>query len=105
MIWAKSAGRGSGSGVVSVTYDFWAKSVGRGSGFCVVAVTYDFGPKAQVVGRASEWFRSLMILGQIRRPRVRLLSSFCYLSFWAQSAGRGSGFGVVSITYDFGPKA
>ena len=46
-----------------------------------------------------------MILGQKRRPRVRLLCSRGHLRFWAQSAGRGSGFGVVSVTQDFGPKS
>ena len=73
MILAKSALRGSGFGVVSVTYDFWpkAKAAGqaseyfrslmifgkrqrRGSGFGVVLVTYDFWPKALAAGQASE---------------------------------------------------
>ena len=42
-----------------------------------------------------------MIFGQKCRPRVRLQSSFGHLSFLAKSAGRGSGFGVVSVTYEF----
>ena len=46
-----------------------------------------------------------MILGRKRRPQVRLTSSFGHLWFWAKSAGHGSDFGVVSVTYDFGPKA
>ena len=141
---AKSAGRGSGFGAVSVTYDFWpkaqaagqaseqfrsrmifgqkrrprvrlrssfghvrflAKSAGRGSGFGAVSVTYDFWPKAQAAGQASEQFRSRMIFGQKRRPRVRLRSSFGHVRFLAKSAGRGSGFGAVSVMYDFWPKA
>ena len=32
---------------VSVTYDFLAKSAGRGSDFGVLSVTYDFWPKAR----------------------------------------------------------
>ena len=98
MILAKSALRGSGFGVVSVTYDFWpkakaagqprstfghlsflAKSAGRGSGFGVVSVTYDFWPKAKAAGQASEYFRSLMIFGQKRTLRFRLRSSFRHL--------------------------
>ena len=46
-----------------------------------------------------------MSFDQKRRPRVRLRSSFGHLRFLAKSAGRGSGFGVVSVTYDFWPKA
>ena len=46
-----------------------------------------------------------IILGQNRRPRVTIRSSFGHLLFWAKTAGRGSRFGVlVSVTYDFGPK-
>ena len=45
-----------------------------------------------------------MIFGQKCRPRVRLRSGFFHLLFLAKSAGRGSGFRVVSVTYDFWPK-
>ena len=123
--WAKSAGRRSGFGVVSVTYDFWpkaqamrvrlrktfgllrfwAKSTGRGSGFGIVSVTYDLWPQVQAVGQAFEYFRSLMIFGQNHRPRVRLRSSFGHLRFLAKSTGRRSGFGIVSVTYEFWPQA
>ena len=46
-----------------------------------------------------------MIFDQKRRPRDRLWSSFGHLGILAKSAGRGSGFGVASVTYDFGPIA
>ena len=46
-----------------------------------------------------------MIFGQKGRPRVRVRSSFGNLGFLAKSAGRGSGLGIVSVTYDFWPKA
>ena len=49
------------------------------SGFGVLSVTYDFWPKAEAAGQASEYFRSLMIFGKKRRPRVRLRSSFGHL--------------------------
>ena len=47
---------------------------------------------------------TLMILGQNRRPRVTIRSSFGHLLFWAKTAGRGPRFGVVSFTYYFGAK-
>ena len=78
-----------------------AKSASRGSGFGVVLVTYDFWPEPQAAGQASEQFRFLMIFGQKCRPRVRLRSRFGHLRLLAKSAGRGSGFGAVSVTYDF----
>ena len=59
----------------------------------------------QAAGQASEYFRSLIIFGQNRRPRVKLRSSFSHLGFFSKTAGRGSGFGVLSVTYDFCPKA
>ena len=46
-----------------------------------------------------------MVFGQKRRPQVRLRSTFGHLSFLAKSAGRGLGFGVVSVTHGFWPKA
>ena len=46
-----------------------------------------------------------MIFGQTRSSRARLRSSFGHLRFLAKSEGRGSGFGVVSVTDDFWPKA
>ena len=58
---------------------FLAKSAGRRSGFGVVSVTYYFWPKAKAAGQASEYFRSLMIFGQKRRPRVLLRTSFSHL--------------------------
>ena len=58
---------------------FLAKSGGRGSTFGVVSVTYDFWPKAQVVGQASQYLSLLMIFGQKHRPRVNLWSSFDHL--------------------------
>ena len=52
---------------------------------------------------AAKW--SVMIFGQKRRPRVSLFTSFGHLRFLAKSALRGSGFGVVSVSYDFWSKA
>ena len=46
-----------------------------------------------------------MIFGQKGRLRVRVRSSFGNLGFLAKSAGRGSSFGVGSVTYDFSLKA
>ena len=77
-----------------------AKTTGRESGFGVVSFTYDFWPKAQAAGQSSEWFWPPMIFGQQRRPRVWLPSSFGHLRLLAKSACRGSGFGVVLVTYD-----
>ena len=45
-----------------------------------------------------------MIFGQRHRPRVRRHTSFGHLRFLAKGGFRGSGFGVVSVTYDFWPK-
>ena len=57
----------------------FGKSASRGSGFGVVSVTYDIWPKAQAAGQSSEYFLSLMIFGQKRRLWVRLRSSFGHL--------------------------
>ena len=84
---------------------FLLKREDRGSGFRVILVTYDFLPKAQAAGQASEQFRSLLIFGQKRRPRVRLRSSFGHSQFLAKREDRGSGFRVILVTYDFLPKA
>ena len=46
-----------------------------------------------------------MIFGQKGRPRVRVRSSFGNFGFLGKSAGRGSSLGIVSVTYDFWPKA
>ena len=46
-----------------------------------------------------------MIFVQNRGPRVLVRSSFGHLGFLAKNADRGSGFGVVSVTRDFWPKA
>ena len=46
-----------------------------------------------------------MISGHKRRLPIRLWSSFGHLRFLAKSTGRGSDFGIVSVTYNFWPKA
>ena len=46
-----------------------------------------------------------MIFGKNTSSRVRLRRSFGNLGFLAKSAGRESGFKIVSVTYDFWPKA
>ena len=46
-----------------------------------------------------------MIFGHKPRLPIRLWSSFGHLRFLAKSTGHGSGFGIVSVTYDFWPQA